>query len=363
MNKIHNKLTLPVTGALLFATAVSAEQDQQTYLDSTNRVTLSLRFGLNITGKFKGIGGKLNPLNGLGASGGTRRTPHGDPYNYDDGYVYPDISGSHDGLTWYWGYDNSSTQVSGDDILFHRTTASGIPSQRDGDSGPNAGAELTYDRELGIKEDWHHMRYGIEAAVNYMPISFSDNFDSSVKLTQVTDAYPFTPGTTPPTATPSHPYQGSFGGPGFVIGSKPVSSTSTTIPGGKFGAQNSFDANLWGLRLGPYVEFPFSEKFSLHLSGGLAIGLLNGNASWGEMLTTPGKSRGAITRGGGDDLSLLWGFYVGADATYQFNKHWGVDAGVQFQDLGVYDHSFGGRGVEVDLSRSLFVQVGVSYSF
>jgi len=45
------------------------------------------------------------------------------------------------------------------------------------------------------------------------------------------------------------------------------------------------------------------------------------------------------------------------------SQHWGLDGAVQFQDLGKYNHSFQGRSVELDLNRSLFVELGVSYSF
>ena len=41
-------------------------------------------------------------------------------HDYDDGYVRVDVSTNAGGLTWYWGYDNSS-QVPGDGyIYFHR---------------------------------------------------------------------------------------------------------------------------------------------------------------------------------------------------------------------------------------------------
>jgi outer membrane scaffolding protein for murein synthesis (MipA/OmpV family) len=63
------------------------------------------------------------------------------------------------------------------------------------------------------------------------------------------------------------------------------------------------------------------------------------------------------------DFDLLWGGYVGLDADYKISEHWGVSGGVQFQDLGNYNHSFGGREVNLDLSRSLFFLVGISYNF
>jgi hypothetical protein len=366
MKKNQNNWAYPMTGALLCATAASAQQDQQVYLDPTNRLTLSLRFGLNISGKVKGIG---TGLNAFSPNGNPRTTPHGDPYNYDNGYVYPDISGSHDGQTWYWGYDSASqVNLANDTITFDRTTANGIPSEESGDTDLSPGFELTYNRELGVKENWHHLRYGVETAVNYMPISFNVDGVFNETLTLVSTPYSFTAGTTPPGYNqPSElPYQGSYEGPGFVIGSTPSgASTMTPLPGATLLVQDNFDFNLWGFRLGPYVEIPFGKKdqFNLHLSAGLAAGLLDASASWQETYTVPNGGGSTIASGGGNDLSVLWGGYVGFDAAYQISERWGVAAGVQFQDLGTYDHNFGGRTEELDLSRSVFVKVGVSYSF
>jgi hypothetical protein len=99
---------------------------------------------------------------------------------------------------------------------------------------------------------------------------------------------------------------------------------------------------------------PLSRHWSLHLSSGLAVGLLDGNMSWRETFTMP-KGASVSHTGGGDDAELLWGGYVNLLAQYQFNERWGVEAGVQFQDLGTYNHNFGSRGVELDLSKAVFV--------
>src|SRR5580704_14794599 len=122
MKRTHRNWKVPVSGALVLATAVSADQDLQTYLNSTNRVTVSLRYGLNIKGRFTGPS-SINFPTSFPLAGG-RRTPNGDPYNYDDGYVLTDISGNAGGQTWYWGYDNSSqVNIANHTVSFDRTTA------------------------------------------------------------------------------------------------------------------------------------------------------------------------------------------------------------------------------------------------
>jgi hypothetical protein len=361
MNNNSKTWMLPAVGSLLFAAAAHAQQPppafERAYLDSTNRLTGSLRFGLNISGKFKGIGGNLNP----GAPASNRRTGHGDPYNYVDGYVLTDVSGNAGGQTWYWGYDNSSqVGASGANTIdFHRNTASNFPQQNSGDDSPYIGCELTYNHQLGAKEDWHHLRYGIEAAANYMPIDFNSGGTYNTTVNQTTDTYGYTAGTTPPGA----PYQGGYGGPGFVLNANKLGTTTTAVPGATLEAHQHFNANLFGFRLGPYIEVPLTEKFSLHASGGFAAGLLDASANWKEVLTLPGGGGTVTTQGGGNDFDVLYGFYAGVDAIYQFNERWSLDVGAQFQNLGTYDHNFGGRTAELDLSKSIFVQLGLSYSF
>jgi len=362
MKKNQYHWAIPLTGVVLFGAAVSAEQDKYTYLNSTNRVTLSLRFGLNIHSRFSGIGVGVIPGSGL-------TTSSGDAYNYNNGYVLNDSSGSFGGQTSYWSYESAS-QVNragypANTIAFDRTTAAGVSSEASNGDKPYPGVELTYDREFGKKEDWHNLRYGLEAALNYMAISLNDYNNGTVNLTTTTDVYTFTAGTTPPA-----PYNnGPFNGPGFLLNTggpgTPHAPATPVYPdyasssvNSTFVSQDHFDANLWGGRLGPYLELPLTKNLDLRVSGGLAVGLLYGNESWTETL-----SPNPPVTGSGDAFETLWGYYASLDADWQISKRWAVDGALQFQDLGKFTHSFQGRQVELDLSRSLFVELGISYSF
>ena len=334
---------MPLSAAgslLLVATAAVAAEPrsiERANLDSTNRITASLRFGLNISGKFTGTGG---------TSGGAG--------HYLDGYALADVRGAGP-RTWNWGYDYASqlNASAPSSVDMHRYAAPGVAGENSGDVPTSTGFEVTYDYGLGVKEDWHDLRYGIEAAFNFMPV----DFNSGGTYGNVwRDTYGYTPGTTPPPA----PYAGGPQGPNFEIN---VPATSALVPGATFLAQQHFDANLWGFRLGPYLETPLSQKLSLHLSGGLAVGILDASANWKETLALPSPANPTSVSGGGNDTSVLWGYYFGLDAVYRFNPRWGADVGVQLQDLGTYGHNFGGRTAELDLSNSVFIQAGVSYSF
>jgi hypothetical protein len=330
----------------------------------TNRLSFSARLGFNASARFKGL--TVAPV---GTPSTSRRTPlqpgrpDGDAYNYDNGYVLPDVAtveyGNNDGMTWYWGYDDSASQISDNTILLSRTTSTtgGGATGSFGDD-PQLGCELTYNRFLGA---WGDARYGLEVAANYLNLSMHASGTFAGSATRVTDAYPFTPGTTPPYATPPDtvpgPYQGSYEGPGFVIGGTPVSSSTVIVPGATVTDKRRFDGDLWGFRLGPYLEIPLDDPVNLSLSAGLAVGLLNADASWSQ---TSGSSSFS---GSGSDNEVLWGGYVSAVLTWYLSERWSLVGGAQFQSLGDYEHSFGGREVEVDLSNSWFVTLGLSCKF
>jgi hypothetical protein len=54
---------------------------------------------------------------------------------------------------------------------------------------------------------------------------------------------------------------------------------------------------------------------------------------------------------------------VGANLSWQINNRWSAVGGVQYQNLGTYQHSFNGQQVELDLRNSLFVTLGVGFAF
>jgi hypothetical protein len=349
LNTRHHYLVLLVA-ALLVPFLAAAENDGD---NVTNRLSLSGRIGFNIPVHFAN-------LSSLPAPSFMRRTPRGDAYNYDDGYVLTDISGNAGGQSWYWGYDNSAQQISGNTILLSRNSSVSSAGSSSSDDSPGYGAELVFNRPLFTKGNFH---FGIEAAANYLNLSANDNSTLSANLARATSPYPFTPGTTPPTATGSSPYQGSFEGPGFLISDTPTGSFISTVNGGaSIQGHREFDASLWGIRLGPNVELPLNERWTVAASVGFAIGFLNSDVSWNETAVVSGV-RGTTVSGSGSASDVLFGFYAGATVSYQFSERWGAVVGVQYQNLGTYTHSFGGRNVQADFSNSIFISAGVSFSF
>jgi hypothetical protein len=357
-------------GILLVGNVLADELPQVTQKedDDPNRFTFSARLGLNIHTKFKDSSSA-----GAGAFGTNRRTPNdpnrpgGDPYNYDNGYVYNDISGSGDGQTWYWGYDNSS-QVNSttlnpggfnglfpdNTILFTRTTSvstGGNPSLNNDD--PQLGFEVTYDRELGSKGK---LKYGVEAAFNYLNLCQNAHGSGTTTVTSLTNAYSFPDGTTPPTG----PFQGTFTGPNFVISNSIVGTFSGTSTA-NLAAQYHLNADIFGFRLGPYIEYPLGKRMFLTASAGLALDIVSADASWEESVTT-----GSGTVSGGahsSDADATWGGYISGTLSYRISDRWSATAGVQWEAMSDYTQSVGVKEVEIDMTGSIFVTLGLSYDF
>jgi hypothetical protein len=89
---------------------------------------------------------------------------------------------------------------------------------------------------------------------------------------------------------------------------------------------------------------------------------VNASASWNERISI-GATTVATSRGSGSACDFVWGGYVSGKVLYRFAENWSLEGGAQFQALGKFDQSLGGRRVELDLGETIFVTAGVSYSF
>jgi hypothetical protein len=319
--------------------------------ETLNRLGLSYRMGLNITANFKNFGRFSVP--------NPRLNLDGDSYNYDNGYVYPDAGTPNSGTTHYWGYDgvtyNGASQLPGNGtLLMQRASARGL-SSGDLQDDPQSGLELTYNRELGRTRNF---RWGLEAAFNYMNVSLHDNHPITGNASLLTDAFPLL---VPENLMPPAGYQGRKNTPGVVIGASPQTSSQTAIPEIVTGSRE-FDADIFGFRLGPYVEIPLSRKISLGFSGGLSVAEVNSDFGFTETIQA-GSVTLPSTHGSSSHNDLLAGAYVSGNVSCALNHSTRFDAGVQFQDLGQYSHPVNGREAMLDLSKSVFVTLGLSYSF
>ena len=348
--------TMHITLALLLTLpAFAGETDAPELNDYKDRLTLNARVGFNIEAKF-----------------GPRFTPDGLAYNYLDGYVLLDSAGNFDptgtfpGITQNWGYDNSARQRDGSapfggypTVAMTRLASATDPLMKKFDDDPVLGGEVVYSRRLYKKEKW---RGGIEVAVNYTPVEMSE---SSVTVgSGVQDSFQYFNGTSPPDSPTANgqPFQGTFGpGGGYaLISDTAVNPTAVPV---SVASKARLDADIWGFRIGPYVEYQLHRRCALSLAAGLAVAIVDADASWSQTLTVNGVTDPTQSTRHDGDSDALWGWYAGANVIFHMNQRWDLTAGVQYQELDTYRQYVGSRQAELDLSKSLYFSIGANWKF
>jgi len=217
---------------------------------------------------------------------------------------------------------------------------------------PQHGAELVYNRYLGRAG---HGLWGLESGFHWVNIGIQSSTSARASAQRTTDTYALN-GVVPPEA----PYNGTFTGPGPLISDTPtrdVTPFGATIKG-----RHELDADLFGLRLGPYYEISLNERMALHFSGGLALGLIDSEFSYGEVATASSLSFGSAS-GSGHKSDFLVGGYVDADLSYALGKRWSLFGGVQYEYLNTFTQKVGGREAKLDFSGAVYVRAGVGLEF
>jgi len=346
---------------VLVAPAARAQDFVPADAESPNRFGLSYRIGFNLKVNFNNLGGFTVP---------TRLTPDGVPYNYSDGYVYPDVNQGLGGVTWNWGYDAAPAPYKqytlGDqNVIFHQFTSPANVSSTDNEETPQSNFELTYDRELFRGKGW---RAGLEAATGYGRVSINDSRPLAGDLDVASDAY-----AVPIDATTGYgittfagypgPHQGNYQGPNALLGDAATPLPGQVVPGAaSITGSRQFDADLFGFRLGPYVEVPLSRRVSLNFSGGLALAYVNSTFKFNQTVTIAGVGTQSQS-GSGSHSDWLPGGYVAGNLSVALSEKWALVAGAQFEDVGQYAQNLDGKQVTLDLSNAIFVTLGLSYSF
>ena len=345
-----------LTGYTLVAAADSDQSEQEAFdryfglknspsddNDWTTHFRIGAVVGLNISAKFN-----ENAMFSLNSSKGT----------YDDGYVRSDSTGSPDGLTWNWGYDNASQyNAAAQTLTFHHTTSytpNDSGSQVAG--GPFPGFDLEYGGNI---YKWDSFHIGWDLGFDLLPMNISDNSSMSASVTQIT--YTFKTGTMIP---PGPGYQGGYNGPGPLLPTTGTSSPPETGLAGNVSGSRSLDMMLYAIRLGPTFTWDFTKDFSASLGIGPAMGIVSAEYKYDETISTASsttRSSGSFT-----GLDVVFGGDVNATLLYHMqDKGQPVDLylSAQYMPLGSADFSQGGRDGRVDLSGQVYISAGVNWAF
>lgn len=331
----YNQITLPLASTLLLGTTgMLHADDADNVWPEKDRVQLGYRMGFNMSLKLRNI-----------ASPVAANNPSMTGKSYTDGFVGTDETGNAGGLTTYWGYQNAGQVRDGNKyLLLHNSGSGQIGSALNNDV--NNGLELTWDHELAR---YKHVRLGMEAAFNWMEILVKQTCTAPSGVLGV-DAFPL--GYTPPSA----PYTGSATSVPFM---PLLGTTPTGLPMTVF---SDFDANLYGFRLGPYLDVPLSKRLLLTFASGLAVTLADSQFSYTQSYTTPGGG-GVLSRESTSDFDAVMGGYAEIQGTLKLTKQINLFTGIQYQASDSYKVTAGDKQAELDFGNAWYWTLGLSYSF
>jgi hypothetical protein len=323
-----------------------------------NRLALSYRMGLNIRVDFKKLGG-FAPIGDPGPATGTAvdRT-------YDNGsYNKVDSSGNLGGQTWNWGYQRGS-QVQGGSVVMESSSSPNDAKSKHQYDDPQHGLEMIYSRELfRDAEDW---KVGVEAAFGYTHVSVSDSRRVFSRVDRIIDTFSIPPGV----VVPLPPYNGTFEGPGALIGSGPDRATTVLSREAIITGERNLESDVLTLRLGPYLEVPIYKRLSMIFDGGLFLAVGLTDFSYHETVTISDVGSTSRSSSGSQDDFLVGG-YIGGSLSYAVTDRIGVFCGAHFQAAGRSVADSRTRGGDVltkkqsvlDFGEAFVVSVGASYSF
>lgn len=336
---------------LVFAATASALHGA-TLPENLNRVSFGPRAAFNIKAEFSNNPAPFTPNPATNAGPATGGVDH----TYDDGYVLVDSSSPPDGLTWNWGYTDAD-QVVGDTMEFHASQANVAytPSSRTVEDDPQYGGELTYQRLMGTVGQ--SGLWGWEAAFSFTDLDFDQRSNGAGATTTTTDSFALN-GIVPPSVDPLAPYNGTFAGPGPLLGDTPT----RTITSSTMSSEESLSGESFAFRLGPFLEWDVGERASVSLSAGLTLAPTSMDYTFTE--TTQDALGGtSTTSGNASTTKLLYGGYVSSRVNYDIDESWALFVGAQFQSMNSMELSAGTREARLDQGTTLYATAGLSFRF
>ena len=331
-----------------------------------NNVSFTYQLGLNIRTTFKGFGA-FQPKNPGPAT-------YPGNHTYDDGYNYVDAQGNnhsdqgYPNTTTYWGYQHDSQwDHVANTISMHSAASQPLADVKNDD--PRHGFDLAYERIIGQSEKLY---WGVEASFGFTKIDVNEDKTVTAPVLVTTDSYAipkdlvFDTYSVPP-AVYNGPFSGDFGT--SLLSDIPM---RTIAPNGDVAmvvSDRHFDANVWQLHLGPKVHIPVCNRLELDFAGGLGVAVFDSSFNYQEQVFVPGSvnltggATSTVQRGSGDSLGAILGGYFSGNIVIPLYPDERIFIGVQWQDLGTYQHRIGTHVAQVDFTDAISVNFGFGVSF
>jgi hypothetical protein len=334
-------------------------QKQDVPGDWTKHFRVGAQVGFNLKAQFSMSGTFDVSGNNPGATG-VSRVDH----VYDNGYVLVDASGNDGGLTWNWGYQSADQYDSGSQRLSFRATDSYTTS---GNATENSGAQLGVDVAYGGHlTQWGRAMVGWEFGFGYLPVSIKDNQALSANVTRISHSFDVSgiqfPGLLGDPSPGGFIYEGTYDGPGALIGDVAQAGPGETIANVPLTGERALDVNVFSFRLGPTLHWELPPRFAVAVSAGAAFGIVSGDLKYNETLQFSDGST-ANNQGKSGATEFAYGGYISGTLIYHAVKNGDLYLGVQYMPMTSTTFGSDGREAELDMSGALYISTGFNWPF
>jgi hypothetical protein len=294
---------------------------------------------------------------------------------YDDGYVRIDASGNAAGQTVFWGYQNLTQYTpaggvpgaAGSTMAYHSAPSPADGALRRGRNEGDPGFEAIYARDLGsfTVSGGRRAHWGLSGTFAYTTLERRDRGTMTGAVLQTTDTYTLPVGSIP--LAPTFQNLTTAAGPGGLLnvsGPTPgdIFTRATAAAAATATIDNKLEANLYGFKIGPFLELPLTDTVGLSLGGGLAAVMVSQNYDYAHSLVVTGGA--TSTRAGtGRQEEWLLGTSLYARLAWEFRSNWSLNAGIEFQRAGRSTTAAGTQTASLTLNTVLTATLGLNYGF
>lgn len=288
---------------------------------------------------------------------------------YDDGFVNVDISGNAGGNTWNWGYNNNAQFNPADGglnapntgaaaLAFHSAGSLADGSIRSSRDTVLPGLELTYEEVLGRWNltERRRVNLGMLVSFGWTRLGQNDSAALAGPVNVTTDRY-LTGGVLPPLA----PYSGSFGTAGPLLPDAPVQRDNAALAA-TGSVNNQLEGSLYGFSVGPFIEVPLTDRFSVSFGGGVGVLYADTTYTFSESVVVPGVVTANRT-GRAASSSFLFSGIVRLNAYVAITEALSWETGVAYQYAQSHRSTVSGKTANLMLDGIFSVNTGLNYSF
>jgi hypothetical protein len=288
---------------------------------------------------------------------------------YDNGYVNQDAGTPSDGDTWNWGYASEAQIVPSLDpgvdrqLVFNATgfqsTYSEIrnaplrgPSSRDDLDGiaPRLQFDARSPRRLGA------FRLGFTAGIDFVSTDQSRHFSNfSLMQTRSDFRLDYADRYNLPNdfIVPQAPYQGSFFGPGPLLGNTPDQRAVDSVPIGSQSAtfsnhvSSSVDISSLTLNFGPTLSAR-RGRYDFSVSGGFTLNVYDWKAKQSETLLVNGTTTFASWSERDHGIKIRPGLYLQGEAAYLITETLAISGFLRLDTAADFNVGSGSTSYNID---------------